>query len=230
MIAAGGILLVAAALALAFQGVPAFTGMRFTVPTADLGPRTGADEATGTPAPREVVEETRIDLRWVVFALTVLVTVIVLALVWRYVRRRIHRPVPDALGVLAGSTEGLVAAEPRPQPRPERVRRGLDHALDLLGGGREPRDAIERAWLGLEEGAADSGVQRLPAETPGEFVSRVLTRVAADRDAAQRLLDLYLRARFGDGPVTAADVEAARGAIEALRASWTGAHTGGAPG
>ena len=88
---------------------------------------------------------------------------------------------------------------------------------------REPRDAIERAWVGLEEGAADSGVRRLPAETPAEFTARVLARVAADRDAAQRFLALYQRARFSSAPVTADDVAAARSAVEALRVSWSSA-------
>lgn len=230
MIAAAAVLLAAAAVALAFQGPPAFTGMRIAVPNADLGPRSGADEVTGTPAPREQFHETRIDLTWLVFALTVIAAIVVAALIWRSLRRRLHRPEPAAPVALAGTTDGLVPPEPGELPRPERVRRGLERALDLLGDGREPRDAIERAWLGLEEGAADSGVRRMLAETPGEFVARAVTRVSADRGAADRLLDLYLRARFSDAPVTGADVVAAREAIEVLRASWSGAATGAATG
>jgi hypothetical protein len=107
------------------------------------------------------------------------------------------------------------------------VRRGLARALETLSEHREPRDAIERAWLGLEEGAADSGIRRLPAETPAEFSARVVARVDADRDAAHTLLSLYLRARFSQAAITSADVAAARQAIEMLQASWSGTHAGG---
>jgi hypothetical protein len=227
IITAAGVLLALSGVALAFQGAPVFTGLRFSPPTADLQPRPGEQQVTGTPAPQDVPHETRIDLTWVTYAVIALVVVLVLALLWRYLRRRLRPEFPGDRGDVAGSTEGGVAPEPPEQPRPEPVRRGLDRALDLLGEGREPRDAIERAWLGLEEGAADSGIHRLPAETPGEFVRRVLGRVASDRVAAGDLLDLYLRARFSDAPVTAADVDAARAAIEALRASWGTAAAGG---
>lgn len=229
MVTAAGILLALSGLALAFQGAPVFTGLRFTPPAADLQPHPGEQQrATGTPAPRDVPHETRIDLTWVTYAVIALIVVVLLALLYRYLRRRLRPAYPGLDGDVDGSAEGSVAPEPPAQPRPERVRRGLDRALDLLGEGREPRDAIERAWLGLEEGAADSGVHRLPAETPGEFVRRVLARVASDRDAAGDLLDLYLRARFSEAPVTTADVDAARAAIEALRASWGTAAAGGA--
>ncbi|MEY9850771.1 hypothetical protein ABH923_000449 [Leifsonia sp. EB41] len=229
MVTAAGILLALSGLALAFQGAPVFTGLRFTPPAADLQPHPGEQQkVTGTPAPQDVPHETRIDLTWVTYAVIALIVVVLLALLYRYLRWRLRPEYPGLDRDVDGSTEGSVAPEPPAQPRPERVRRGLDRALDLLGEGREPRDAIERAWLGLEEGAADSGVHRLPAETPGEFVRRVLARVASDRDAAGDLLDLYLRARFSDAPVTATDVEAARAAIEALRASWGTAAAGGA--
>lgn len=220
MVAAAGVLLAVSGIALAFQGAPAFTGLRFTPPSADLQQHPDEQQATGTPAPRDIPHETRIDLTWVTYAVVILVVVILLALLWRYLRRRLRPEFPGLASEVAGSAEGVVAPDPPEQPRPERVRRGLDRALDLLGEGREPRDAIERAWLGLEEGAADSGVHRLAAETPGEFVGRVVARVASDKDAARDLLDLYLRARFSDAPVTAADVAKAREAIEALRASW----------
>ena len=71
-------------------------------------------------------------------------------------------------------------------------------------------------------------MHRLPAETPGEFVGRVVARVASDRAAARDLLDLYLRARFSDAPVTIDDVGRARAAIEALRVSWGAAAGAGA--
>lgn len=206
--------------ALAFQGAPTFTGLRFAPPAADLQPRPGQQQASGTPAVRNIAHPTRIDLSWMTYAFVTLVVVIVLALLWRYLRRRVRAELPGGRAELAGSSDGDVAPDPPAQPQPEPVRRGLDRALDLLGENRAPRDAIERAWLGLEEGAADSGVHRSAAETPGEFVGRVVSRVASDRAAADDLLELYLRARFSAAPVTTDDVARARTAIESLRASW----------
>lgn len=229
-VVAAGLLLALAGVALAFQGQPAFTGLRFDPPAVDLRPQREQPPVTGTPAPRDVVHETRVDLTWVTYAVVILAVIVVLALLWRYLRRRLTPVFAGPEADVAGSVEGAIAPDPPEQPRPDRVRRGLDRALDLLGDGREPRDAIERAWIGLEEGASDSGVHRLPAETPGEFVGRVVARVRSDRAAAHELLDLYLRARFSDAPVTAADVDTARAAIEKLRDSWGTEAVSGATG
>lgn len=211
-----------AVVAVAFQGAPQFTGPRMFLPPGPVrtdGP--GSARATGTPAPERAVHEVRLDLSWLLIALIVLAVVIGLALLWRLRRRRTAPPELPSLGDLAATAATSPPAEPEREPEPEQVRRGLDRAADELAGPREPRDAIERAWLGLEEGAADSGVRRLPAETPAEFAARVVARVATDRDAAARLLALYLRARFSAAPVTPGDVAAAREAVEALRASWS---------
>ena len=100
------------------------------------------------------------------------------------------------------------------------------HALQTLDEEREPTDAIVRAWLGLQDTAAESGIVRGPAETPTEFTSRILGRVFADDRAVRTLLRLYLRSRFGDHPATATDVQAAREALQALADSWPAAASG----
>ncbi|HEX4444019.1 MAG TPA: DUF4129 domain-containing protein [Galbitalea sp.] len=100
------------------------------------------------------------------------------------------------------------------------LHRGLLRAADLLDTDREPRDAIVRAWIGLQEAAEDSGVSRRPSETPTEFTSRVFESVAADRKAASTLLDVYLRVRFSRKPATDSDVVVARQAIQRLRDTW----------
>ncbi|MGN7798728.1 DUF4129 domain-containing protein [Leifsonia sp. 22587] len=210
-----------AVVAVAFQGVPAFTGPRVFLPPGPVVTDRPEQNLTGTPEPQRPQQQLRIDLSWLLVALIVLAVIVALAILWRYRRR--SRPAPE-LPSLAGLAETELSApapEPTAEPEPEHVRRGLDRASAELAAPREPRDAIERAWLGLEEGAADSGVQRLPAETPAEFASRVVARVAADRDAAQRFLGLYVRARFSTAPVTDSDVAAARDAVAALRASWS---------
>ena len=100
------------------------------------------------------------------------------------------------------------------------VLRGIAAALVALDEHREPSDAVVQAWLGLQQAAEDAGFARSAAETPTEFTGRVLSRTGADRVALRRLLRLYLRARFGDGAITAVDATDAGDALRALEASW----------
>ncbi|RIX28401.1 DUF4129 domain-containing protein [Amnibacterium setariae] len=110
-------------------------------------------------------------------------------------------------------------AEPQLADAPT-VLRGIAAAIDALQEDREPGDAVVRAWLGLQQAAEDAGFARSPAETPTEFTGRVLSRTGADRAALRTLLGLYLRARFGDDVISAADAAAARQALRALETSW----------
>lgn len=215
--------------ALAVQGAPIFSGMRWVPPAVTqqpLPPSLTGQTNSATPAPRAPQRVVTFDISWIVLAAAAIVILVVAALIWRAVRRRLRVPEQDLTPVIADAL-GDQAPEPEPAPEPVQVRRGLDLAHDRLSEQREPRDAIERAWIGLEEAAADSGMRRLPAETPGEFTARVVVRVASDRAAASALLDLYLRARFSDAPVAAAEVDRAREAVDALRASWTTVQSGG---
>jgi hypothetical protein len=209
------------------QGPATYTGIRWvpawTQPTVSphpVPPHT-ADSGThnATPATPFTIDGT--PLIWLAIA-----AVLVLAglLLGRMLRRRqsLDRPLDSAR---------LLDAEPVPEPEapsaPDApvLQRGFDRALTTLSEARLPRDAIERAWLGLQEAAEESGVQRRAAETPAEFTRRVLARVHADDEAAHTLLSLYLRVRFGDTPVTDLDVAVARQSLERLAVSW-----GAAPG
>lgn len=218
--AACAVLVGIAVVAVAFQGAPEFTGPRMFLPPGPVRTDAPAPAATGTPEPQQPAHAIRIDLSWVLVALLVLAVIVALAVLWRRRRRPQGRPPLPELADLSDGEVSDAPREPEPEPQPEQVRRGLGRAAEVLAGPREPRDAIERAWLGLEEGAADSGVRRLPAETPAEFTARVVARVDADRDAAGRFLAVYLRARFGSAPVTEAEMAVARDAVEALRLSW----------
>jgi hypothetical protein len=120
---------------------------------------------------------------------------------------------------LATTTSELpIALEPEPST-PE-LRTGIELALQALDEQREPADAIVRAWLGLQETAAESGIVRRDAETPTEFTSRILSRAFGDDRAVRTLLRLYLRTRFGDHPVTADDVATVRAALRELVRTW----------
>lgn len=93
---------------------------------------------------------------------------------------------------------------------------GLVRAREHLVGRLAPADAVVAAWVALEHAAERTGVPRDPAATPTEFTVDVLDRTPADPRATRSLLEVYLRARFGDDPVTARDVDQASDAVAVL--------------
>ena len=155
---------------------------------------------------------------WVLIAVIVVALLVLANLVWRWLRGlRLEAPAP---AVRPTTAEAPHVAPPEPEPEPAKLLSGIELALNTLNEEREPADAVIRAWLGLQETAEQSGIVRRASETPTEFASRVLTRAFADPQPVRTLLQLYLRARFGDRPVTADDVSAVRDALEQLLAGW----------
>lgn len=71
----------------------------------------------------------------------------------------------------------------------------LGAGLDHLGAG-SARNAIVAAWLRLEDAAESEHFARDPADTPSEFVARVLASYSLDAEAIERLAALYREARF----------------------------------
>ncbi len=165
-------------------------------------------------------------------ALVTLALVTVAAFVWRWWQGRRRLPADSELdqASLQAMTRQMTPEQvngAEPEPEPERLLTGIELALEVLDQGREPADAVVRAWLGLQETAQESGIVRRKAETPTEFTARILGRVFVDDRAVRTLLRLYLRARFGDHPVTAQDVTEVREALRQLVSSWQ--PSGGAP-
>ena len=142
-------------------------------------------------------------------------------LVWRLWAARPSRAATTR-NTAVTETISEVPVEPQPDPEPDApaLRTGIELALQALDEQREPADAIVRAWLGLQETAAQSGIVRRAAETPTEFTSRILSRAFADDRAVRTLLRLYLRTRFGDHPVTSDDVAVVRAALQELVLTW----------
>lgn len=92
----------------------------------------------------------------------------------------------------------------------------LEQARDVLARvGGEPRDAVIRAWVTLENATA---YKRAPHQTATEFTVALLQKETADEDAVRELRALYHRARFGqhsgDG-----DAAAARAALDRILAT-----------
>jgi hypothetical protein len=102
--------------------------------------------------------------------------------------------------------------------------RGARAALVALRqrAGGPPSDAVQQAWLVMEEAAAEGGTARRPDQTPTEFTGAVLADHDVDPAALATLRGLYQRARFGRADaVTDADADTAIGALERIAATLT---------
>lgn len=220
-----GVLGLVVLVGVALQGPARFTGIRwiprFTLPTMSPPPGLrGPRNASQSPLPQAGRPSATLDLApvlWVALGIAVAIAVLLLL---RWLSRRPPREAPVLLDAALSEPVGREEETPEPEPDAPTMRRGFAHALAILDEEREPHDAIVKAWLGLQEAAEESGIQRRGAETPTEFTLRIIGRVPTDRQAITTLLNSYLRVRFGEHPATDADVEAARAAFRSLAASW----------
>ena len=123
----------------------------------------------------------------------------------RAIRRYRDEPVPDDRldqgAVLIGAAAVDIAA----------LATDVQRADAQLAGVTEPGDAVIAAWVALEHEAALQGAERRAAQTSTEFTTDLLAATPAPPEAVVTLRGLYQRARFTRRPVSAADVDAARG-------------------
>lgn len=219
--AALGAVIVAAA---GLQGLAQFTGPRW-VPTppdvthAPQAPDEVAPTTTSAPGPLPASDVDIAITAALVVVLIVIVVIVIAVLLWRIIRD--HR-VRVQIGLRGAEANGLARA---PADEDEQIdapslRSGIDEALRILEEDREPDDAVIQAWLGMQRVAEESGVQRQAAETPTEFTRRIMNRVFTDDRAITTLLNLYLRTRFSDRPISPADVSRARDALQRLADTW----------
>jgi hypothetical protein len=97
-----------------------------------------------------------------------------------------------------------------------RLKEAVTQARDLLvRAGGEPRDAVIRAWVTLENATEHS---RAPHQTATEFTVSLLAKETADEDALRELRTLYQRARFGHRG-DERDADAARQALDRILAT-----------
>jgi hypothetical protein len=110
-----------------------------------------------------------------------------------------------------------VAAVSPPVPR-EGISAILDEGLGALLAEDEPRRAVIAAYVAMERAMARQGWARRPAESPTEFMARVL-HVAPTRTAdLNRLVTLYELARFSEHDITLSMRDDARLSVHRLRA------------
>jgi Domain of unknown function (DUF4129) len=122
-----------------------------------------------------------------------------------------------ALVVIGVAVAMLVARRRQPLSYEEIIARELaiafDDSLDALRAEPDPRKAVIAAYARLERVLAAHKLERLEAETPNEYLARILEDLDVDRRSVRRLTDLFTEAKFSSHAVDAAMKD---DAIEAL--------------
>lgn len=83
----------------------------------------------------------------------------------------------------------------------------------------DPRDRVIRCYAAMERVLAAGGTARRVADTPTEFLARVQVSGRVPPGPAAALTELFRAARYGPGPITAREVDAAREHLRALQAA-----------
>lgn len=99
----------------------------------------------------------------------------------------------------------------------EQLAAALDETLDDLRAESDPRRAIIAAYARLERVLAANGVPRRAAETPDEYLVRVLGDLELTPEAIGRLTALFEEAKFSHHDMDATMKESAIAALEQIR-------------
>src|SRR5207247_272331 len=94
----------------------------------------------------------------------------------------------------------------------------LADTLDDLRAETDPRKAVIRTYARMERTFAAYGVPREEAETPLEYVERVLAQLSLSSFAINRITQLFARAKFSPHEIDAAMKDEAIEALVGLRA------------
>jgi hypothetical protein len=93
----------------------------------------------------------------------------------------------------------------------------LDDTLDDLRAEKDARRAVIAVYARLERVLAAYGLGRDPAETPQEYLKRILPRLELERGSVRRLTDLFTRAKFSPHEVDVGMKDAAIDALTTVR-------------
>lgn len=183
------------------------------VPTADgsAAPRPGSTAAPHTDA--------FVDFTFFYFCLVLVLVLLFVVLIFpRFGGRpswRRHRARPEPVAADPGDPDGSAN---------QALVHAVEEGLRAVSRG-DAADAIIGCWVRLERVAADAGTARRPAETAGDLTARVLAAHQVTPDTLRRLADLYREARFSRHTLGGAQREAARAALEQVRAELRGRTT-----
>jgi hypothetical protein len=209
-----GVLLLLAVLATS-GGSAVPHGRGFVLNGGEVAPRAAppASGATNLPGRLNTIVgvglSTTVALALIAYLIGLLMFIVLLTTI-RFRRRRRERERISDTGDDAVGEDGLVTST---------LLRGTRSALAGLRqrSSGPPGDAVQRAWLALEEAAAESGTRRRPDQTSTEFTSAVLAQHTVDPAALATLRGLYQRARFGaPDSVTEADADTAIAALDRI--------------
>jgi hypothetical protein len=100
----------------------------------------------------------------------------------------------------------------------ETIISALEESLDDLRRERDVRRAIIACYARMERALDRAGSARRLAETPFEYLVRVLERITANGPAARALTELFERAKFSVEPMGEEEKQQAIEALELLRA------------
>ncbi len=208
--------------AAAVQGTPTIEPLD-TQPINDSLPVIPLPTSTpsGTPTPQPVNDVLTAVIGIVLLILGALILIALgIVLVRALIRAWLNRP----LAIRSGDEVAYeLSAHDVPQDEEAAapvIRRGIEGALRAVDERAQPTDAIIAAWVGLEESAADAALTRGVSETPSEFTLRIIMRRAGIGSAAQELLELYERVRFGGHVADEDDRTGARSALRAIEEGW----------
>jgi hypothetical protein len=132
-------------------------------------------------------------------------------------------PIAVVVGLALAAIAAYVVAERRSRHArgeeglAEQLALVLDDTLDDLRGEADPRRAIIAAYARLERVLAANGVSRRAADTPAEYLGRVLHDLTLDPAAVERLTALFTRAKFSHHDVDGTMKEEAIDALERVR-------------
>jgi hypothetical protein len=105
----------------------------------------------------------------------------------------------------------------------EQLAEALDETLDDLRRERDPRRAVIAAYARMERVLGAHGIPRRRFEAPNEYLARVLADLTRRSRAAERLTELFERARFSTHEIPPELKEDAIAAVEALQAELAAA-------
>jgi hypothetical protein len=123
-----------------------------------------------------------------------------------------------ALIVIALIVRAEVARSSAAGEEPE-LAGAISAGIDALESETDPRRGVIRAYAAMEKALGERGLARHVAETPVEYLTRLLRHVEAGAAAAARLTSLYERAKFSSHEIDESMREDAVAALRDVRTS-----------
>lgn len=214
-----------AAVALAFLVLAASSGpvRLWVTPTQVESPAGGGEDPPVITVPQNPVSTNRIVWpSWLMALLPIVGVLLMVLVVLAVMGVRVARPLAHFSWRRQRRLRGREIV-----PLPEISERDLSvnveaARLALLTG--SPRNAIVACWMQLEQDAAKAGLARLVAETPAEYVERVIVSSSVDPAPINELAALYREARFSRHRLDDADRTRALGTLRRVEATLHDKH------